>query len=224
MLTKVSLVKISLGVLMLASIAFPALSYADWSIGIGVGDDHHHDRDFHGDHYYGWHDHPHYGLHYHYLPAGYFTIWAGGVRYYYYDGLYYEYVGDGDYILVNPPIGAYVNVIPPDFQPVSINGRIYYTNDGVYYLLTEHHGYKVVPQPVMYAPPAPVVVQPAPVVVAQPPAPVESQDAFPINIPNNSGGYTSVVIKKSGNGYVGPQGEFYATFPSVAQLKVMYGK
>ena len=111
------------------------ISYADWSIGIGVGD--HHDDRYHDDHhYYGWHDHPHYGYHMHFLPAGYYTIWVGGMKYYYYDGLYYSYVGDGDYVLVNPPIGAYVNVIPPDFQPVSINGRIYYTNDGVYYVLT----------------------------------------------------------------------------------------
>jgi hypothetical protein len=53
---------------------------------------------------------------------------------------------------------------------------------------------------------------------------VNAQDTFPVNIPNNSGGYTSIVIKRSSNGYVGPQGEFYAQFPSVAQLKAMYGK
>jgi len=62
------------------------------------------------------------------------------------------------------------------------------------------------------------------VVVAPPPAPVDTQDSFPVNIPNGTGAYTTVMIKKSGNGYVGPQGEFYATFPTVSQLKAMYVK
>jgi len=226
MSVKVKAVKILMGLFMLIAIAMPSYSYADWSIGVGVGDRHDDRGDRHDDHrYYGWRDHPHYGYHVDFLPVGYFTIWAGGVRYYYYDGLYYSYVGNGDYVLVNPPIGAYVSVIPPDFQPVSINGRIYYTNNGVYYVLTEHHGYRVVEPPVVYAQPQQVVVtQPIQQVVVQAPAPVVSDDAFPINVPNNSGGYTAVLIKRSGNGYVGPQGEFYATFPSVAQLKAMYGK
>jgi len=67
-----------------------------------------------------------------------------------------------------------------------------------------------------------VVAQPA--VVMPSPAPVPAQDTFPVNIPNNNGGYSTVIIKKSGNGYSGPQGEFYAEFPKVAQLKAMYGK
>jgi hypothetical protein len=210
-----SKIKILTGVFMMALLMAPRLSFADWSIGIGIGD-HHDDRGHHGDdhRFYRYHDHPHFGLHLHYLPHGYFTIWVGGARYYYFDGLYYSYVGAGDYALVNPPIGAYVSVIPSDFQPVIINGRTYYMDNGVYYILTEHHGYKVVPAPVAY-------VQPAPVVVAQA---VDIQGSFPVNIPNGNGSYTTVLIKKSGNGYVGPQGEFYAQFPSIAQLKAMYIK
>ncbi|MBF0571089.1 MAG: hypothetical protein HQL12_04390 [Candidatus Omnitrophica bacterium] len=237
MLTTVSVKRISLGVLMLALLAFPKLSYADWSVGVRLGDSgrHHEDR-----HFYGWHEHPHYGLHIGFLPEGSYTIWVGRDRYYYYDGLYYAYVGHGDYVLVNPPVGAFVSAIPSDFRPVVINGEVYYTDNGVYYILTKHHGYKVVPEPVVYAQPAQVIVtQPAQVVASQPvetvvttpapvvisaPATVVVEDVFPVNVPNNSGGYTSVAIKKSGNGYVGPQGEFYAKFPSVAQLKAMYGK
>jgi hypothetical protein len=217
--------KLSTGLLLLALSIVPQLSYADWSVGIGIGDhhdggwDHRDDRRF-----YGWHDHPHWGIHMHYLPPGYVTIWAGGARYYYYDGLYYSYAGYGDYVIVNPPVGAYVAAIPPDFQPVLINGRTYYTDNGVYYILTRHHGYKVVVAPVVYAQPQQVVVTQAPPAVVAAPVTVNAQDAFPVNIPNNSGGYTSVVIKRSGNGYVGPQGEFYAQFPSVSQLKAMYGK
>jgi hypothetical protein len=226
MLSKSNVMKIFLGFLMLVFSTASQLSYAYWGVGISVGGPGYYHDDHHR--FYGWHDHPHYGWHIHYLPAGYFTIWVGGSRYYYYDGLYYSYVGDGDYVIVDPPVGAYVSAIPPDFQPVSINGRIYYANNGVYYILTQHHGYKVVSQPVVYAQPQQVIVtQPVTTVVTtqvSAPAVADTQDAFPVNVPNNSGGYTAVVIKKSGNGYAGPQGEFYATFPSVAQLKAMYGK
>jgi hypothetical protein len=229
MLSKANVMKIFLGVLMLVLSAAPKLSYADWGVGIHIGGPGYYHDD--GRRFYRWHDHPQYGWHMHYLPAGYFTIWVGGERYFYCDGLYYTYVGYGDYVLVEPPIGAYVSAIPPDFQPVLINGVTYYTDNGVYYILTRHHGYRVVAAPVVYAQPQVVVAQPQQVIVSQPAttvveAPVAgyTQDSFPVNIPNNSGGYSAVVIKKSGNGYVGPQGEFYATFPSVAQLKAMYGK
>ena len=228
MLSKANALKIFFSFLALTLFIVPKLSYADWSVGIGIGDRHDDRRDHRGDHhFYRWHDHPHYGLHIGFLPAGYFTVWAGGTRYYYYDGLYYTYAGYGDYVLVNPPVGVYVSAIPSDFQPVSINGRIYYTDGGVYYILTHQHGYKVVAAPVVYDQPAQVIVtQPVTTVVAAPPPPVavDTQDTFPVNIPNSSGGYSTVVIKKSGKGYVGPQGEFYAAFPTVAQLKAMYGK
>jgi len=48
-------------------------------------------------------------------------------------------------------------------------------------------------------------------------------DSFTVNVPNAQGTYTSLLIRKSGNGYIGPQGEFYAQFPSIAQLQVVYG-
>lgn len=57
-----------------------------------------------------------------------------------------------------------------------------------------------------------------------PAAPATQPDEFTVNIPNDRGGYTAVVIKRSGNGFIGPQGEFYPEFPKVSQLKVMYGK
>jgi hypothetical protein len=202
---------ITTGILMTALFTIPQSSYADWGVGVSVGGPGFH-HDDHG--FYRWHDHPHWGYHYHFLPAGYLTIRVGWHSYYYYNGLYYSYV-NGDYVLVSPPIGAYVSAIPPDFQPVIINGRTYYTDNGVYYLLTRHRGYKVVVAPVVYA-------QPVTTVVAAPAA--ADQNIFPINVPNNSGGYVTVVVKRSGNGYVGPQGEFYAQFPSVTQLKAMYVK
>ena len=45
---------------------------------------------------------------------------------------------------------------------------------------------------------------------------------FTVNIPNSQGGYTAIVIKQSGSGYTGPQGEYYTSFPTVVQLQVMY--
>jgi hypothetical protein len=69
-----------------------------------------------------------------------------------------------------------------------------------------------------------VVAQPAPVVVAQtPPSATYSGDMVTVNVPNNNGGYTAVVLKRSGNGYVGPQGEYYDQVPTTAQLQAMYG-
>ena len=133
-----------MAVLTLAILAVPQLSYADWGVGVHIGGGYHHD-----DHaFYRWHDHPHWGLRINYLPAGYFTVRVGWHRYYYYDGLYYTYTG-GEYVLIAPPIGAYVSVIPSDFQAVVINGRTYYTDNGIYYILTRHHGYKVVVAPVV---------------------------------------------------------------------------
>ena len=55
--------------------------------------------------------------------------------------------------------------------------------------------------------------------------PTETSNAMiTINIPNSNGSYTQVVLRKSGKGYIGPQGEYYPENPSVEQLKVLYGK
>jgi len=47
-------------------------------------------------------------------------------------------------------------------------------------------------------------------------------DDFTVNVPNDQGGYTAMIIKKSGDGYIGPQGEYYTSFPSVYQLQTVY--
>jgi hypothetical protein len=75
----------------------------------------------------------------------------------------------------------------------------------------------------VYEEPAPVVVQPAPVVADQPSA-TYSGDTVTVNVPNSNGGYTTVVLKRSGNGFVGPQGEYYDQVPTTAQLQAMYGR
>lgn len=47
---------------------------------------------------------------------------------------------------------------------------------------------------------------------------------FIIKIRNSTGGFTEILIKKYAGGYFGPQGEYYAEFPKVSQLKAMYVK
>jgi len=54
--------------------------------------------------------------------------------------------------------------------------------------------------------------------------PTAMDDDITLNIPNATGGYSAVLIKKSGKGFIGPQGEFYPEFPKVSVLKVLYGK
>jgi len=66
-----------------------------------------------------------------------------------------------------------------------------------------------------------IVAQPASAVV---PSTTYAGDTATVNVPNSNGGYTAVVLKRSGNGYVGPQGEYYDQIPTTAQLQAMYGK
>ena len=75
----------------------------------------------------------------------------------------------------------------------------------------------------------PAYEQPEQVVVAQPvpafvPTTTYSGDTVTINVPNSNGGYSAVVLKRSGSGFVGPQGEFYNQLPSSSQLQAMYGR
>jgi hypothetical protein len=53
---------------------------------------------------------------------------------------------------------------------------------------------------------------------------VGNDSEFDVHIRNSKGEMVTVKIKKSDNGYLGPQGEFYPEFPKIAQLKEMYTK
>jgi len=169
-----------------------------------------------------FHSHPYFGLHVSFLPRDAFSVTIGGSRYYYHQGYYYFRDRD-DYVIATPPLGAVTTVLPVGYQPVVMNGVTYYVNNGVYYLYTPQ-GYQVVPQPVTYVQPNTVPV--TQIVTPENTATVTTgiDDFLTVNIPNDKGGYTSVALKKSGSGYVGPQGEFYAEFPKVSQLKAMYVK
>lgn len=174
----------------------PISSYAD-------DHDHSHDSGHHdgGRHDYGHHDHS-------YIGVG-FSVWPDN---YYYGAPYYP---AADEVLVSPPV----------YEPLVINGTTYYSNDGSYYVYNGY-GYQPVAPPVTVVQPPQVVTQaaPAPVITTIGTTTGDDADSFTINIPNDKGGYTAVTLKKSGNGFIGPQGEFYPEFPKVAQLKVIYGK
>jgi len=171
----------------------------------------------------------------HYIPAGrevrslnrdFLRLYIGGMEYFFWEGMYYRRFADR-YVVVQAPIGAVVTAIPPQAQMVIVDGVPYYTVNGVTYISTTY-GYQVVPPPKLVVirtepgtPQTTVITTPAPTV----PAPmVTSDEAFSVNIPNSRGTYTAIAIRRSGNGFVGPQGEYYTEFPKVEQLKLMYGK
>jgi hypothetical protein len=203
--------KISFAVLIIGLFIFwPGSSYADWNNHSNSGNSHvsgnshssgsgnnGHGHDGHG------HDRGH-----SYIGVN-FSFWPDT---YYYNTPYYP----PDDVLVAPNV----------YQPVVVNGETYYMNNGAYYAYTSY-GYQAIAPPVTVVQP-PVVIdnqaQPAGPVITTVGSTANTSDSFTINIPNNKGGYTAVTLKRSGNGYIGPQGEFYQEFPKVSQLEVMYGK
>lgn len=44
-----------------------------------------------------------------------------------------------------------------------------------------------------------------------------------INVSNSNGSVTPVTIRRAGNQYIGPRGEYYNALPTEQQLKVAYG-
>jgi len=113
-------------------------------------------------------------------------------------------------------VGTIVYGIPVGSHPMMINGVTYYEYNGAYYTSIPG-GYQVVQPPIIYQATAPVVVQSAAAVTT-----TDTPEGLTVNIPDSKGGYTAVTLKRSGTGFVGPQGEFYPEFPKVEQLRVMY--
>lgn len=133
-------------------------------------------------------------------------------RYHYRDGRFYRPGWFGfEFAVIAPPIGAVVTFLPVGHRTVIVGGISYYYYDNVYYKACPT-GYVVVPAPVVTS-----------TVVAEP-AQGTSGDKVTINVPNANGSFTSVILVKHGNGYIGPQGEYYPGNPSVEQLKALYGK
>jgi len=152
--------------------------------------------------------------------------WSGGGRHYYRDGGWYRHGWLGFDIAVSAlAIGALIDSLPPRHATVVVANTPYYYYDNYYYRPYPEGGYVVVPPPVLVQP-VMAIPQTAPVLAAVPAAQPQpqAQDTSTINIPNSRGGYTAIALKKSGAGYVGPQGEYYSDNPTVEQLRVLYGK
>lgn len=140
----------------------------------------------------------------------------GGYGHYYYNGGCWH--GGGwwpwNWFAAGLVVGAVVADLPPYYDTVYVNGDPYYYYDNVYYR-SGPSGYVVVPAPAATS----VVTAPS---VMQ--TKVTSGESVVINIPNTGGGYTPVKLIKHKAGYIGEQGEYYEGHPTVAQLKVLYGK
>jgi hypothetical protein len=155
----------------------------------------------------------------------------------YYGGYYHGYYGAGPYwpywYGFAPCIGTFVGYLPYGYTTVLVDGTPYYYYGG-YYFSPYSNGYMIVPEPESAASAtsqdqgvAPVVPPASPAgankqtMAAQPKS--ASGDTTIINVPNSKGGFTPVRLIKYKNGYVGPQGEFYAGHPTVDALKALYG-
>jgi hypothetical protein len=134
-------------------------------------------------------------------------------RYYYREGRFFRPSWFGFKIAIGvPPVGIVVSYIPAGHRTIVVGGATYYYYDNVYYRASPG-GYVVVPTPVVVSSPPPTLVQ----------SQVANAETVTINVPNANGSFTPVTLIKQGNGYIGPQGEYYAGNPTVEQLRVLYG-
>ncbi|MGE5197208.1 MAG: DUF6515 family protein [Deltaproteobacteria bacterium] len=144
------------------------------------------------------------------IPRRHESFRARGRTYYYdHDRFYLPFFNLG-FFIVAPPIGAVVSILPAGHRTIVVGGLNYYYYDNVYYRPCPT-GYIVVPRPVMNSN------------VAVVPTPESYGQTVTINIPNSNGSYTAVTLTRRGNGYVGPQGEYYSGRPTVDQLRALYG-
>ncbi|MDD5044862.1 MAG: hypothetical protein PHU91_04000 [Candidatus Omnitrophica bacterium] len=151
-----------------------------------------------------------------------------GERFHYHEGRFYRPSFFGfDFNFVIPPVGVVVTYLPFGYRTVIIGGARYYEYDNVYYQPCPG-GYIVVQEPVRaneYISPN-VIYAPAPsAVLPQGPKvnPLE-RETVTINVPAASGTNIAITLVRYPTGFVGPQGEFYATLPTAEELRARYGK
>ncbi len=145
------------------------------------------------------------------------SLAVGSAALLYSAGLFYRSTPAG-YVVVQPAMA------PAGYSVTYVNGMPYYYPYPVVAPTTYVAAAPVVQtvQPVQYQYAQPAQVQapaPAPAQVA---APAPSSEPFEIRLPNGNGSYTSVTLRKTANGFLGPQGEFYADHPSEDELRKRY--
>lgn len=80
------------------------------------------------------------------LPRPYQRIRFGGVPYYFYNGLFFDYY-NGYYRSIFPPIGLMIGALPYGYWGFNYGGYPYFYHSGIYYQQQEN-SYKVVEAPV----------------------------------------------------------------------------
>ncbi|NLD22355.1 MAG: hypothetical protein GX664_07805 [Bacteroidales bacterium] len=78
-----------------------------------------------------------------YVPRTYAEISAridDRTDYYYDDGVFYVLDRDGDYYVIEPPIGALVESLPRDYERVYLNDELYYQVENTLYKLSVVNG------------------------------------------------------------------------------------
>ncbi len=159
-------------------------------------------------------NHDYYGKIVYKLPWGSATIIVGDHRYRYYDGHYYRKHPYG-WKLVRAPRGVCITRLPRGYKKVYFGKKRYYHHNDVYYKRVVN-GYEIVDDP-----------SPDYTVVKNREIYADYDDDYDfesltVNIPKEEGGYDAIELKREGEGFIGPQGEYYEEFPKIAQLKVIY--
>lgn len=150
-----------------------------------------------------------------------------GERFEYQEGRFYRPSLFGFILdLVLPPRGVVVTYLPSRSRVVIARGITYYEYDNVYYQPCPG-GYMVVDAPVVtsqYISPN-VVYAPSYNVIPQTTQPQPSNmGTVVVNVPTATRGTIAITLVRYSNGFVGPQGEFYPTFPSMDELGARYGR
>jgi hypothetical protein len=137
----------------------------------------------------------------------------GHDRYRYHDGRFFHPSLFGLVFGTRAPFGVVITALPFGYQTTVAGGIRYYSYANVYYRDCAS-GYVVVP--------APAAMNFAAVPVTN--SYTAGGESIVVNVPNANGSYTPVRLVRSGDGYIGPQGEYYPGNPTVDQLRALYGR
>ena len=148
------------------------------------------------------------------FPKGFISISVGEKKYHYRDGAYYHKDRHG-YKAVSAPIGACIARLPYGYQKFYIDGHAYYTYNDVYYKHAPD-GYEVIKKPYSKRTKKHKKTR-------YKQHHDESGDEITLSIRNKKGEHITISVKPSGDGYVGPQGEYYDEFPKIDHLRMIYG-
>ena len=147
------------------------------------------------------------------IPVGCQPVVIDGVAYYTINGVTYMQTSYGYYQAVQPPRTLLTNtIVPATPSAASVSPPM-----------------TTVPMPATPPPPPQKAVtgQTAAKVpdVKEIAAPKADEDVtVTVGIPSAKGGEVSVILKKYGDGFLGPRGEFYPEFPKLELLRNLYGK